>query len=59
MWSGARGVSRVTVGLSSVRRPPTLMVIQPFASATIVGSPSMTVSPASKSVWPSSVASTA
>jgi hypothetical protein len=32
--SGSRGVSRVTVGLSSVGPPPTLMTIQLLASAT-------------------------
>jgi len=43
--SGSRGGSRVTLGLSSVGPPPTLMMIQPFASATIVGSPARTISP--------------
>jgi hypothetical protein len=38
-WSRSRGGARVTVGLSSVGGPPTLMMIQLFASATIVGSP--------------------
>jgi hypothetical protein len=44
------GVSSVTVGLSSVGPPPTLMMIQLFASATNDGSPSRTVSPPSTSV---------
>jgi hypothetical protein len=48
--SGSAGVSSVTVGLSSVGPPPTLMMIQPFASATNDGSPARTVSPPSTSV---------
>jgi hypothetical protein len=44
------GVSSVTVGLSSVGPPPTLMMIQLFARATNDGSPSRTVSPPSTSV---------
>jgi hypothetical protein len=47
---GADGVSRVTVGLSSVGPPPTLMMIQLLASATHDGSPARTVSPPSTSV---------
>jgi hypothetical protein len=39
------GVVRVTVGLSSVGGPPVLMMIQPFARATIVGSLAETTSP--------------
>ena len=37
--SGSGGVSRVTAGLSSVGPPPTLMMIQLFASATYVSPP--------------------
>jgi hypothetical protein len=48
--SGSGGVSSVTVGLSSVGPPPALMMIQPFARATIEGSPSHTVSPPNTSV---------
>jgi hypothetical protein len=47
---GVGGVSSVTVGLSSVGPPPTLMMIQPFASRTNDGSPARTVSPPSTSV---------
>ena len=36
--SGSGGVSSVTVGLSSVGPPPTLMMIQLLASATYVTS---------------------
>jgi hypothetical protein len=43
--SGFCGGSRMTPGLSSVGPPPTLMMIQLFASATIVGSPARTISP--------------
>jgi hypothetical protein len=49
MWSGLLGVSSVTVGLSSVGGPPTLMMIQLFASAMIDGSPSLSTSPPSMS----------
>jgi hypothetical protein len=48
--SGSGGVSSITVGLSSVGPPPTLMMIQLFASATNDGSPAATVSPPSTSV---------
>src|SRR5919198_977296 len=48
--SGSGGASRVTVGLSSLGPPPTLMMIQLLARATIVGSPSSTSSPPSTSV---------
>jgi hypothetical protein len=41
------GVSSDTVGLCPVDPPPALMVTQPFASATTVGSPSSTTSPPS------------
>jgi hypothetical protein len=44
---GSRGVSSVTVGLSSVGGPPTLMTIQLFASAMIDGFPSRSTSPPS------------
>src|ERR1700752_139555 len=37
--SGSRGVSRMTVGLSSVGPPPPLMRIPLLASATLTGSP--------------------
>jgi len=37
--SGSGGVSRVTVGLSSVGPPPALMTIQVLASPTTVGVP--------------------
>ncbi len=47
--SGSGGVSRMTVGLSTVGPPPTFMMIQPLASATIEGSPFMTISPPSTS----------
>src|SRR5437879_13765785 len=40
--SGSEGGSSVTVGVSSVGPPPTLMVTQPFARATIESSPSRT-----------------
>jgi hypothetical protein len=43
--SGFYGGSRMTFGLSSVGPPPTWMMIQPFASATTVGSPARTISP--------------
>jgi len=48
--SGSGGVSSVTVGLSSVGPPPTLMMIQLLASATADGSPVRTVSSPSTSV---------
>src|SRR6516165_5691203 len=52
--SGSRGVSSVTVGLSSVGPPPTLMMIQLLASATYVtsspASPPMTVLPPSRTL---------
>jgi hypothetical protein len=47
---GSGGVSSVTVGLSSVGPPPTLMMIQLLARATNEGSPAMTVSPPRTSV---------
>jgi hypothetical protein len=47
---GSGGVSSITVGLSSVGPPPTLMMIQLLARATKDGSPTRTVSPASTSV---------
>src|SRR4029450_7239639 len=47
------GGSRMTSGLSSVGPPPTLMITQPLASLTIVGSPLSTTlhptTPAEKS----------
>ena len=38
---GSPGVSSVTSGLSSVGPPPALMMIQLFASATLVGPPGL------------------
>jgi hypothetical protein len=40
----------MTSGLSSVGPPPTLMITQPLASFTIVGSPSSTTVPPSTPV---------
>jgi hypothetical protein len=50
--AGAIPIRRLmlTVGLSFVGPPPVLMMIHPFARATIEGSPSSTVSPPSTSV---------
>src|SRR5271165_336914 len=48
--SGSRGVSRMTVGLSSVGPPPALMTIQLLASATLTGSPGKATLPPSTSV---------
>jgi hypothetical protein len=48
--SGSRGVSRMTVGLSSVGPPPELMTIQLLASATLTGSPGNSTRPPSTSV---------
>jgi hypothetical protein len=48
--SGSRGVSRVTVGLSSVGPPPALITIQVLASATTVGVPEKSTRPPSTSV---------
>jgi hypothetical protein len=46
---GSEGGARITSGLSIVGPPPTLMMIQEFASCTMVGSPLVTVSPPSTS----------
>jgi hypothetical protein len=47
---GSLGGSSTTSGLSSVGPPPTLMITQPLASLTIVGSPSSTTVPPSTPV---------
>jgi hypothetical protein len=49
-WFRSAGAASVTVGLSSVGPPPLLMMIHPFARATMAGSPSRTVSPPRTSV---------
>ena len=48
---GSGGVSRVTLGLSSVGQTRVLMMIRLLASAAAGGSPSIAILPPGTSVW--------